>query len=280
MAPPAPALALCRRRHRRHRQQHGVGRAPAELAPHAQAAFMELDQPFPGRARCQLIDAFSRECDMTSPAPPGATESAGLARAERGDPMPCIVNLAAGEALRAMHGSLLHGFKQFILVREGAAEWEAIVRMAGVGSWFKAAQVYPDADLVRIVEAAAKRWSRPKNAVLEEFGAALVPTLVNMYGAFIEPSWRTFDLLERVEGVIHRTVRMTDRSASPPQLRPRRISRDEVHIEYDSERRLCALGIGICRGVATHFDERVLVDEPTCRERADRVCLLRIRRDV
>lgn len=179
-----------------------------------------------------------------------------------------------------MHGSLLHGFKQFVLARGGAAEWDAISRMAGVASWFKAAQVYPDAELAGIVEAAAERWSRPKRVILEEFGAALVPTLMNMYGAFIEPSWRTLDLLERVESVIHRTVRMTDPAASPPRLRPRRISSEEVHIGYDSERRLCALGIGICRGLAAHFDERVLVDQPTCRERGDPVCLLRIRRDA
>lgn len=176
-----------------------------------------------------------------------------------------------------MHGSLLHGFKQFVLAREGPAAWAAIADAADVSPWFKATETYPDADLGALVATTAIRWGQPTSAVLEAFGAALVPTLLSLYSAFLDPTWRTLDVLINVESVIHRTVRLRDPKAEPPRLRPRRTANDEVVIEYDSQRRLCAMAAGICAGVAAHFHERITVEQATCMDRGDPVCSLRVR---
>ena len=176
-----------------------------------------------------------------------------------------------------MHGSLLHGFKQFVLTREGAEAWQEIAHAADVSPWFKAAEVYPDTDLGALVAATAIRWGQPTAAVLEAFGAALVPTLISLYSAFLDPSWRTLDLLTNVESVIHRTVRLRDPKAEPPRLRPQRTRPDEVIIEYGSQRRLCAMAVGICSGVAAHLQERISIEQPTCMERGDPVCRLQVR---
>src|SRR5882724_8236709 len=156
-----------------------------------------------------------------------------------------------------MHGSVLHGFKQFVVVRHGKDAWSTIARPAGVSGMFTIREDYADEQLATLVRATAAHEKRSVPNILENFGAAIVPTLVGLYDAFVVPAWRTLDLLENTENVIHRTIRMRDAKAHPPHLRTRRVSAQEVHIEYTSERRLCAFALGICQGVAAHYGETI-----------------------
>lgn len=176
-----------------------------------------------------------------------------------------------------MHGTVLHGFKQFILVKDGPAAWDAIAGSAGSEGWYHATQIYPDDEFNLLVEGAAARWKRPPGEVVAEFGEALAPVLLEMYQAFVDRRWRTLDVLMNSESVIHRTVRLRDPLASPPQLQTERVTADEVHIRYASPRRLCAIAVGLCRGLAAHYGERISIDQPQCMERGDPSCRLVIR---
>jgi predicted hydrocarbon binding protein len=66
--------------------------------------------------------------------------------------------------------------------------------------------------------------------------------------------------------------------AAPPALLARRVSPDEVHIDYRSERGLCSLAEGIARGMALHFGEEVDVSQPECVHRGGTRCLIVVRR--
>jgi Haem-NO-binding len=173
-----------------------------------------------------------------------------------------------------MHGSLLHGFKQFIHERDGAEAWRTIARAAHTGGWYFTTKSYDDEELMALVRAAAAHEQRSEAQVLREFGTALVPTLMHIYGAFVDPEWRTMDVLANAERVIHKTVRLRDPNASPPALEPRPVSPTEVHIAYASPRRLCAVAEGICHGVASYFGEALTVAQPECMHRGDARCLL------
>jgi Haem-NO-binding len=74
----------------------------------------------------------------------------------------------------------------------------------------------------------------------------------------------------------HRTVRLRDRAAVPPQLRVHPIGGGKVQIEYDSKRRLCGVAVGICRGVATFYGEHITIDQPECMERGAPACRLMV----
>ncbi len=128
-----------------------------------------------------------------------------------------------------------------------------------------------------MVGATATRTGKPAGVILEEFGTAVVPTLLQLYGAFVDPDWRTLDLPMNTESVIHRAIRLNAPEAKPPRLLPQRVSEQEVHIEYSSARRLCALAIGICRGVAAHYEETITIEQPDCVERGSSVCRLVVR---
>jgi predicted hydrocarbon binding protein len=176
-----------------------------------------------------------------------------------------------------MHGSLLHGFKQFVVAQHGKVAWNVIAQAAGTRSSYLITDQYPDEEFVALVRATADRSGTTMAALLEEFGAALVPTLLTLYGSFVNPAWRTLALLVNTERVMHKTIRMRDPEAKPPHLSARRVSDREVHIEYASKRRLCALAIGICKGVAAHYKETVTVEQPECMERGDAACRLIVR---
>jgi hypothetical protein len=176
-----------------------------------------------------------------------------------------------------MHGSLFSGFKQFVVQSHGLATWNAVIHTTGGQGWYLSTHTYPDSELEALVDASATLAGKTPEAVWEDFGAALVPHLVMLYGAYLLPHWRTLDLLENVERVVHRTVRMRDKAAEPPQLRPTRTSPNEVEIEYTSTRRLCGLAVGICRGVAAHYREEVTIAHPECMLTGASRCLLVVR---
>lgn len=93
-----------------------------------------------------------------------------------------------------------------------------------------------------------------------------------MFDNLILPEWRTLDVLERAESTIHKVVRLREPGASPPKLTCARIDLDCVEIVYTSERRLCALAVGLTRGIARHYGEVVHVEEPECMQRGHARC--------
>lgn len=138
--------------------------------------------------------------------------------------------------------------------------------------------VYPDADAVAMLDDLAAAAGRPLQGIVTEFGEFLAPHLVKVAGGFIEPDWKTLDVVEHTEAIIHRMVRSTNPGAAPPVLEVFRSAPDEIQVVYSSRRRLCALATGIIRGLATHFQEQVVIEEPSCMLRDDPFCSFVIRR--
>lgn len=139
--------------------------------------------------------------------------------------------------------------------------------------------VYPDADAVAMLDDLAAAAGRPLADVVTEFGEFLAPHLVKVAGTFIDPAWKTLDLIEHTEAIIHRMVRSTNPGAAPPVLEAFRAAPDEVQLVYSSRRQLCPLAIGIVRGLATHYQERVVIEEPSCMLRGDAFCSFVVRRE-
>jgi tRNA A-37 threonylcarbamoyl transferase component Bud32 len=131
---------------------------------------------------------------------------------------------------------------------------------------------YPDGDAVAILSTIAETTSRPLPTILEEFGQFLAPHLVKVAGAVVDPAWRTLDLIEHTEAIIHTMIRTTTPGAAPPVLEAVRQSPDELHLVYSSARRLCPLAIGLMRGIAAHYGETIRIQEPSCLLRGDPFC--------
>jgi len=160
----------------------------------------------------------------------------------------------------------------------GDGAWPMLVRDAGVSTTnYLPVGEYPDADVVKLVGLFATRTRREPQAVLESFGAFIVPDLLDMYGHLLRPSWRTLDVVEHTEETIHRVVRARDSAAKPPELKVARDG-DSLVVTYTSQRRLCSVAVGIIRGIARHFGDPIEIDQSTCMLRGDDKCSIVVKR--
>jgi predicted hydrocarbon binding protein len=135
---------------------------------------------------------------------------------------------------------------------------------------------YPDGELTMIVGAVVAETGRQPQVIVEEFGEALVPGLLEVYGFLINPRWSFMDFLLHTEDVVHRGVRLNALNAQPPALQAERAGSDSVAITYRSKRALCALAKGIIRGAATHYGVGVTISEERCILRGDPECVITV----
>lgn len=173
-----------------------------------------------------------------------------------------------------MHGLIFFYLQKFAdVAAAGTTSWKGI-RASTVTSAAKylPSGIYPDADAVAILSTIAETTGRPLPSILEEFGEFLAPHLIKVAGPVVDPSWRTLDLIEHTEAIIHAMVRVQNPGASPPVLETVRQSPDELHLVYSSARRLCTLAVGLMRGIAAHYGETIRIEEPSCILRGDPFC--------
>jgi predicted hydrocarbon binding protein len=175
-----------------------------------------------------------------------------------------------------MHGVIVNQLRLFVVSTHGRDLWTRMRADTGVGIAAVPAidQTYDDGDVLALVKAAASASGTDPQALLEQFGVFLAPALLRIYEPLLQSEWRTLDVIERTEERIHRVVRRQDEKAAPPYLTATRRSPDVVEVHYVSPRRLCAVARGIMHGLATHFHERLEIEEPTCMLRGDAACLL------
>jgi tRNA A-37 threonylcarbamoyl transferase component Bud32 len=156
---------------------------------------------------------------------------------------------------------------------KGSASWDVLrSSVATSTSKYLPSGVYPDADAVHLLQSIAQSAGRPLPKILEQFGEFLAPHLVKVAGTHIDPSWRTLDLIEHTESIIHAMIRSANPGAAPPVLETVRQSPNELHLVYSSARRLCPLAIGLMRGMAKYYGEEIAIEEPSCMLRGDPFC--------
>lgn len=173
--------------------------------------------------------------------------------------------------IRKFAESLPQGFAQ----AAGAASGQSsVARQAG---HYLPSGSYPDDDAVALLQAIADAQGEPLGETVTRFGDFLAPHLVKVAGTLVDPEWRTLDLVEHTEQLIHAMIRMAKPGAEPPVLEAVRIGPQELHLVYSSRRRLCLLATGLLRGLARHFGETIEIEESGCMLRGDPFCSFAIR---
>jgi tRNA A-37 threonylcarbamoyl transferase component Bud32 len=173
-----------------------------------------------------------------------------------------------------VHGLIFFYLQKFAdVAAAGSTSWKGIrSTVSTTASKFLPSGTYPDSDAVAILSSIADTTGRPLPSILEEFGQFLAPHLVKVASPVVDPAWRTLDLIEHTEAIIHTMVRTTTPGAAPPVLETVRQSPDELHLVYSSARRLCPLAVGLMRGIAAHYGETIRIEEPSCLLRGDPFC--------
>ena len=179
----------------------------------------------------------------------------------------------------ALHGLIFFYIQKFAdTAASGTASKTASRPSVAIGdARYLPSGVYPDAEAVHLLQSLAESTGRSLPDTVEQFGRFLAPHLVKVAGRHVDPAWRTLDLIEHTESIIHAMIRTANPGAQPPVLETARPAMDELHLIYSSQRQLCPLARGLIRGIADHYHETIEVDEPSCMHRGDPFCSFTIR---
>jgi predicted hydrocarbon binding protein len=174
-----------------------------------------------------------------------------------------------------MNGLIFIEIGRFAQSRLGDQAWREVQRLAGVPPriYYRVAD-YPDEDIAALLSALSATLHEPVAEILQSLGEFIVPDLIKMARSWIEPEWKTVELIANTEKTIHETLRSEGSLTNPPRLRCQMNGPDEVVVVYDSPRRMCALAKGIITGVAKHYGERVTIAEPRCMLKGGSECRL------
>lgn len=178
-----------------------------------------------------------------------------------------------------MHGIIFSELKKYVSTEFDKGTWNELLKNAGLGARvYTPIQSYPDEEVRTIVTTAARMTGLSASVILEDFGAFLAPDLLKMCSALLRPEWRTLDVIEHTEAVIHKMVRIDNPKAAPPELIAHRTHPDEVIITYTSQRRLCDVAKGIAKGLAHQFNEHIVISESSCMLKGDTACKISVKR--
>lgn len=175
-----------------------------------------------------------------------------------------------------MKGILLNAVEDAVTLEWGEAMWDDLVTASGLEGAYTALGNYPDADLLTLAHTAAARLERPLNDVLRILGRLTFPALLSRYQNRSQAPASVREFLGTVNDVIHPQVLKLYPGASVPRF-ALRDNGDELELDYLSVRDMCMLAEGLVLGVADHYGETVVVDQPSCKQRGDHRCTIRIR---
>ncbi|MBC6607596.1 heme NO-binding domain-containing protein [Hymenobacter sp. BT188] len=174
-----------------------------------------------------------------------------------------------------MHGTVLILLKRYVQTQYDHSTWLKLMELSGLENVeFDHKTVYPDENIYALVGQAAEMTGLSAGELHEKFGEYLVPDLMFMYQKYVQPDWKTLDMIEHTELTMHNQVRREHPENSPPVLNVERLSENELTIDYVSPRRMSGLAVGIVRGLATYFDEADRIDVmPTTSEDGEQVTI-------
>jgi len=159
-----------------------------------------------------------------------------------------------------LNDSNIHG-SVFLLLENyvngfGEGVWKSLINAAGLsGRIYSGRENYPLTEMQSILVEASRATGLQESDLKEQFGEKLVPALLAMYKNYLNPEWKTFELLEFTEHVMHKAVRKEESKANPPVLNVARVHDKLIIIDYYSKRKMGSLAVGIVRGISKYYNE-------------------------
>lgn len=176
-----------------------------------------------------------------------------------------------------MKGVIFNALEEFIVAGFGPAAYEQILSRCPLHTKepFVGPGTYPDADLMKIVEASVKHLGLEPKTALRHFGRFLFHELARKYPRFLEGHLSSQTFLPTVESVIHIEVKKIDARAELPKFRFEYFG-NTLKMTYSSKRKLCDVAMGMIEGSAEYFGERVEVRHPCCMHKNDEICVFEV----
>lgn len=160
----------------------------------------------------------------------------------------------------SMHGSIFVLLKRFIESTYNYSTWINLLETAGITQHaYDMHNMYPTRDLQAIMQTAATHSGVHVNELLEQFGEFLVPDLLLVFKKYVQPEWRTYEMLLFTEASMHGAVREADDRTNPPLLLVTKKGNRQLIVDYHSKRKMAGMAVGIIKGIARYYNESDVV---------------------
>lgn len=175
-----------------------------------------------------------------------------------------------------MKGVVFNLLEEVVTCHYGADTWDDLLDSAGVSGTYTSLGSYPDADMHKLVMAAADALKLTPNDVLRWFGQQSMPILAQRYPVFFQPHPSTRPFLLSLNNIIHPEVKKIYAGADVPVFDFQDGDEGALLMGYHSARKLCALAQGFAEGAAGYFQETLDFKHLACMHNGDAKCLFHI----
>lgn len=178
-----------------------------------------------------------------------------------------------------MHGVILDELRRFVADRYGYRRWIETLKSSGrpATQGYELDRTYPDGELGLLATHAAQVTGTPLPALLEGFGAAMLPDLMRVYPNLLEPKWSYADFLENMEPLFVEILRLHTPGASQTRIHVRHTAPESIEVVYDSPLRACAAVEGVMKAAAREYRSEAEVVQTRCVLKGAPDCLFTVR---
>lgn len=173
-----------------------------------------------------------------------------------------------------MKGVIFNLLEEIVTAQYGLSAWDELLEKTQLEGAYTSLGNYPDADFLKLVEAASAALGRSDDEIVRWFGCGALPLFAQRYPHFLTPHTQTRAFLLTLNDIIHPEVRKIYPGADVPVFDFDTSQEDRLAIGYESARQLCAFAEGLIEGAATHYGEQVEISQPQCMKRGGERCLL------
>ena len=175
-----------------------------------------------------------------------------------------------------MKGVIFNLLEEVVVAAHGDRVWDDLLDAAGLDGVYTSLGSYDDAEMQRLVSAAATALSISDDEVLRWFGQQAIPNMVARWPDYFSAHARTVPFLRSLNSVIHPEVRKLYSGAYCPHFDFTSHQDGSLLIGYRSPRRLCGLAHGFILGAADHYGEKLTVRHLECMQEGDNRCLVAV----
>lgn len=174
-----------------------------------------------------------------------------------------------------MKGVVFVALGEMIQDKFGHRIWNEIIVESNLESEgiYTTAESYKDEEAIKLLNTISYKLKKKKSDVLKLFGIFLIKYFQNkMPHFFLNKNFDSF--LDSIGSVVHLEIKKLSPENTPPQINTLRIDNKTTHVFYKSNRKLCALAIGLIKGASHIFNENIEVGHLKCMHEGHEECEL------
>lgn len=178
-----------------------------------------------------------------------------------------------------MKGIVFTLLNELIEEKFGIEIWDEVVTENNLSSEgaYTSGDTYPESEFKKILKSLSKKTNISEVDLIHLFGQRMFHKLAERYPELVPNNLSLKNFLKTIDGIIHVEVLKLHPTAELPRFKYEDNAANELIMNYQSPRKLCALATGLILGSAEHYHEKVTISQPVCMLEGADHCELKIK---